>query len=80
MQNQDFEFFIQNMDNFYKTYGHKFIAIKNQSILGTYVTFKEALDITLKTEKMGTFIIQEIFDDQEKMVHHFQGNVMPVPA
>jgi fibrillarin-like rRNA methylase len=80
VQNQDFEFFLQNMEGFYKTYGQKFVAVKNQSILGSYDSFNEALDTTLKTEELGTFLIQEIFEDEEKMVHYFQSNVMPVPA
>ena len=80
MQNQDFEYFLENMENFYKTYGQKFVAIKNKNILGVYNTFDEALETTVKTEELGTFLIQEIFDAKEKMVHHFQGNVIPVPA
>jgi fibrillarin-like rRNA methylase len=80
VQNQDFEFFLQNMEAFYKTYGHKFVAVKNQNILGAYDTFNDALDTTLKTEELGSFLVQEVFDDKNKMVHHFQGNVMPVPA
>lgn len=80
MQDQDFDYFLENMDKLYKTYGQKFAAVKNRAILGTYDTFNEALETTLKTEELGTFLVQEIFDDREKMVHHFQGNVLPVPA
>jgi hypothetical protein len=78
MQEKDFDFFLQNMSKFYETYGNKFIAIKDSNILGTYNTFNEAVDNTLKTEKLGTFLIQECFETREKMVHHFQGNVIPV--
>jgi hypothetical protein len=80
VQDQDFEFFLQNMEDFYRTYGHKFVAVKNQNILGAYDTFNDALNTTLKNEEFGTFLIQEIFDDEEKMTHYFQSNVMPVPA
>jgi fibrillarin-like rRNA methylase len=80
MQDRDFEYFLQNMERFFVEYGHKFIVIKNQSILGVYEDFDEALENTLKTEEVGSFLIQECFDDKEKMVHHFQGNVMPIPA
>jgi len=55
-----------------------FVAIKNRNILGTYNTFNEALEITLKTEQIGTFLIQECFESREKLVHHFQGNVISV--
>jgi hypothetical protein len=80
MQGQDFDFFLQNMENLYKAYGQKFVAVKNKAFLGTYNTFNEALETTLKTEELGTFLIQEIFDDKEKLVHRFQSNVMPIPA
>ena len=80
MQDKDFDFFIQNMPSFYETYGQKFLAIKNSNILGVYDTFNDALEITLKTEELGTFLIQECFDDIEKMVHRFQRNIIPVPA
>jgi len=73
MQDRDFDFFIQNMPDFYTTYGHKFLAIKNLSVIGTYSSFDEALDKTLKTEELGSFLIQECFNNVDEMVNHFQG-------
>jgi len=77
-QNLDFKYFLENMGNFYRTYGQKFVVVKNQSILAVYDNFMDACENTLKTEEQGTFLIQECFDDKEKMIHHFQGNVRPV--
>jgi len=77
---KDFDFFLQNMEELYKEHGHIFVAVKNRNILGTYDTFNNALETTLKTEQVGTFLIQECFENREKLVHHFQGNVMPVSA
>jgi hypothetical protein len=79
-QSQDFYYFLENMEDFYQTYGHKYVTLKNKNILGVYDTFEEALETTLKTEELGTFLVQECFANKEKMVHHFQGNVVPVPA
>jgi hypothetical protein len=78
MQDQDFDYFVSNLQKLYATYGHKYVAVKNQSILGAYDTFNEALETTLKTDSLGTFLIQECFDSVDKMVNHFQGNVAPV--
>lgn len=78
-QDIDFDYFLENMEELYKQYGHRFVAVKNQSILGVYDTLREALDNTLKTEAIGTFLIQECFDDRKKMVHHFHSNVAPLP-
>jgi hypothetical protein len=80
VQDQDFDYFVQNMEPFYKRYGHKFLAIKNKSVLGVYDSFNSALDETLKHHKAGTFIIQECFKNVEASVNHFQGNVLPVSA
>jgi fibrillarin-like rRNA methylase len=79
-QDQDFNYFLENMENLYKSHGHKFVAVKNLSILGVYDNFNKAFESTLETEELGTFLIQECFDNKEKMVHYFQGNVMPVSA
>ena len=79
-QNLDFNYFIENMAELYRKYGHKFIVVKNQNILGAYDDFMIAYENTLNTEEIGTFLIQECFDDVEKMVNHFQGNVMPITA
>ena len=75
MQDQDYEYFLQNMEELYKRYGRKFLAIKNQRILGVYDDFDDALDSTLKQEEVGTFLIQECFQNKEECVHYFQSNV-----
>ena len=80
MQDKDFEYFLQNMEKFYEEFGHKFLSIKNQEIIGVYDDFDLALHETLKRAELGTFIIQECLNDKEKLVNHFQGNVMPVLA
>lgn len=80
MQNQDYDYFLKNMEGIYQKYGHKFVAIKDLHILGAYSTFNDALNETLKKEELGTFLIQECFRNKEECVHNFQGNVMPSPA
>jgi hypothetical protein len=79
-QDQDFKYFLENMESLYNSHGHKFVAVKNLHILGVYDNFNKAVESTLETEELGTFLIQECFDNKEKMVHHFQGNVIPISA
>lgn len=52
------KFFIENFENLLKEYRDKFIVIKNQSVAAAYDTFDEAYSETIKTEELGTFIIQ----------------------
>jgi len=79
-QDLDFNYFLDNMEAFYRQYGQSFIVIKDQSILSVYDNFMTAYESTIKTENIGTFLIQECFDNKEKMVNHFQGNVIPLSA
>lgn len=78
MQKQDYNYFLDNTAQFYKKYGRRFLAIKNQNVIGVYDTFDEALENTLKKETLGTFLIQECLADRKKSVHFFQGNVLPI--
>jgi hypothetical protein len=80
MQKQDYEYFLQNTDQFYKQYGHKYLAIKDQGIFGVYSTFNETLENTLKTESLGSFLVQECLENREQAVRHFQSNILPVPV
>lgn len=63
-RNQDFDFFIKNYDKLFKLYGHKFIAIKNKTVLGAYDNIVDAINITSETYPVGTFIIQECNGDE----------------
>lgn len=60
----DFEFFIAHYDELYRKYGHKFIVIRNQEILGVYEDVVTAVRITSETYPVGTFIVQECTGDE----------------
>jgi hypothetical protein len=79
MQDQDFDYFIQNTEQFYKEYGPKYLAIKNQGIIGIYDTFTEALNETLKKEPLGTFLIQKCLKNRNDGIYRFQSNVRAIP-
>ncbi|MDR0942114.1 MAG: hypothetical protein LBM19_00660 [Holosporales bacterium] len=75
----DFIFFKENMESLYKRYGHKFLAIRDKKILGGYDSFEDALQETLKTEKIGTFLVQECLEEKEDAVNYFQNfNFAPI--
>lgn len=60
----DFEYFIAHYQELYEKYGHKFIAIKNKTVLGVYDTEIAAIDDISKQYPLGTFIIQECNGDE----------------
>lgn len=61
---EDFDFFIENYQEFYKQYGHKFLAIKNKSVLGHYDAVQDAINDLSPTYKLGSYIIQECTGDE----------------
>ena len=61
---EDFEYFVENYQNFYKEYGHTFLAIKNKSVLGSYNAVQDALSDLSPTHELGTYIIQECTGDE----------------
>ena len=71
----DFDYFMNNIASLYKEYGHRFLVIKNEQVIGAYNSFDDALNETIKTEKPGTFLIQECVEDPKDLILTFQGNV-----
>ena len=61
--NQDFEWFIENYDSLYKSFGECYLAIKDKKVIGKYASFAEGVHETEKTEKLGSFIIQQCNGD-----------------
>jgi hypothetical protein len=61
---KDFDFFLNNYNELYNKYGHKFIAVKNQNVLGSYDTEIEAINDIEKQYPLGSFIVQECNGDE----------------
>jgi hypothetical protein len=71
----DYEYFIDNLVALYEEYGHRFLVIKNEKVIGAYNSFDDAFAETIKTETLGTFLIQECVADSAELIKTFQGNV-----
>lgn len=61
---RDFDYFKSNCNIFYKEYGHKFLAIKNQEVLGAYDSVPEAIKSLSELHELGSYIIQECAEDE----------------
>jgi hypothetical protein len=55
----NYEYFVANMPDLYARYGHKFLAIKDCQVIGTYDDYLSAYEDAVKHESLGTFIVQE---------------------
>ena len=61
---KDFDYFLKNYHDFYSEYGHRFLVIKNESVLGAYDSEIDAITETTKEHLLGTFIVQECNGDE----------------
>ena len=57
MQRADFNWFLNNYEDLYKKYGHKFLVVKDKNVIGAFDSVREALSNT--SEPLGTYILQE---------------------
>ncbi|MBR4549245.1 MAG: hypothetical protein IKO83_04920 [Oscillospiraceae bacterium] len=64
MQERDFAWFVKNMPSLYKKYGDCFLAIKSETVLGSYQSYASAVNETRKSEPLGTFIVQQCGSDE----------------
>lgn len=60
----DFDYFIRNYQDLYQRFGHKFIVIKDKSVLGAYDREYDAINDIKKIYPLGTFIVQECNGDE----------------
>jgi hypothetical protein len=59
IQDTDFEWFLENYSELFKQYGEAYLVIKDEEVIGVYNDFNNAIDTTLLTEEIGTFIVQK---------------------
>lgn len=67
---RDFDFFIENYEKLYQKYGHKFLVIRNQEILGSYDSELSAINITSEKYPIGSFIVQECNGDESAYTNY----------
>lgn len=60
----DFDYFIENYQEIYKMYGHKFVAIRQKVILGVFNSVMDAINTLSFEYNVGTYIIQECNGDE----------------
>jgi hypothetical protein len=70
--NNNYAWFKENLSELVKAYNNQYVVIKDAKVIAAYPAFDAAFDETLKTEKMGTFIIQFCSVDESKMIRRFR--------
>lgn len=70
MQDADFKWFVENLHDLYTQYGDAYIAIKNKTVLGAYSSYADGVLSTMKTEPLGTFIVQKCGADESAYTNY----------
>jgi len=60
---KNYSFFEDNLQELIDKYGNKFVAIKDQKVIGVHDSFDDAYVETIKGEDLGSFIIQHCSSD-----------------
>lgn len=74
MSDMNYAFFKSNIDNLCESYYGKYLSLKNASVLGSFDTFDQAYNATVKTEALGTFLIVHCVKSTEMPVNNFYSN------
>jgi len=75
MLEKEYEFFKKNLSEFKRKYLGKFIVIKDEQVIGVYSKSTDALQETLKSHKIGTFLIQQVLEKEEDYIQRFHSRV-----
>ena len=70
----NYRYFVSHLDELCQKYEGKYLAIKNEEVIGDYSSFDEAFCETEKVEELGTFLIQYCSKDQSAFVNNFYSN------
>ena len=73
---KEFDWFLDNQTNLIQKYDGKVLVIKGFKVIGTYDDHLKAINETLKTEELGTFIIQKCSVDPSSYVCVVNSGVM----
>ncbi len=72
---KEFNYYLEHQKELVKRYNGKFIVIKNGSIIGVYNSHEDAYSETIKTQELGTFLIQLCSPGEESYTFTFHSNV-----
>ena len=72
----EFSYYLEHQDSLVQKYNGKFIVIKDQNVIGVYSSHAEAYNETIKTQKLGTFLIQHCIPGKDSYTQTFHSQVI----
>lgn len=70
-----FEYYLKNQADLVRRYDGKFIAIKDETVLGAYDDELTAIEETQKAVKLGTFLVQRVSTGDTAYTQTFHSRV-----
>ncbi len=68
---EEFQFYLDNQEDFVKKYDGRVIVLKSHSVIGTYDTEGQAVSETQKDHELGTFLVQRVSEGSEAYTQTF---------
>jgi hypothetical protein len=72
---KEFMFFLENREKLAREHQGKFVAIKDQTVIGVYDSDSEAVEETAKKFPLGTFLVQKCDLDESSYRQTFHSRV-----
>jgi len=76
MLENEFKYYLEHQSELVEKYNGKFIVLKNEIVIGAYNSNREAYLETVKTEELGTFLIQHCTPGSESYSQTFHSQVI----
>lgn len=73
---REFDFYIGHQNELVEKYRDKYIVIKDDNVLGSYANVQEAIKETIRTEPLGTFLIQKCTPGETDYTQTFHSRVV----
>jgi hypothetical protein len=76
MIENEFKYYLAHQAELVEKYNGKFIVLKNEQVIGSYDSNREAYSETVKKETLGTFLIQHCTPGSESYSQTFHSQVI----
>ncbi len=75
MLEKEFNYYLDNQEEFVKKYNGKFIVIVGEEVVGDYITEQDAYIKSLERFKPGEFLIQHVEPGEDSYTQTFHSRV-----
>ena len=71
-----FHYYLEHQDELVELYDGKFLAIKDNAVIGVYDSDLEAIERTAESEEFGTFIVQRCSPGTRDYTQNYRSRVV----